>query len=872
MQSSAALDGKDFHHPYQPYDIQIEFMKAVYECIEEGKVGIFESPTDQDEPAWMLEHAREQKRQNAFRRKADTEARLAQIRAREQRQRERYANGEPASKKLKAEHDGNDVDGDDDTRFMLDDYESDGEHSTENRKATAAGLSVETQALMKKLGIELQKPKEDDADVEDEVKIFYCSRTHSQLTQFVNELRRVKIPPALETAVSDKEEAIEVTLVTEELKHVSLGSRKNLCINSKVAKLAGATAVNERCLELQQPDTPKDCKCPYLPTKENETLVNDFRDHTLARIRDIEDLGTLGKRLGICPYYASRSVIKPSEIVTLPYPLLLQRPAREALDLSLKDHVVIIDEAHNLMDAISNIHSISVSLSQLQRSRAQLGIYLQKFRNRLKGKNRVYVTQIVRLLDSLAGFLEAKKKEERGEMEGIVEDGDLMKGKGVDQINLYKLMAYLQTSKLARKVEGYIQYTTDPDGLSARSHQKGPPVEAAVPVLTHIQGFLLALTHPSAEGKIFFTKDEMEGISLKYMLLDPTHHFREIVEDARAVILAGGTMSPMNDYITQLFNYIPSARLKTVSCGHVIPTENLLAFPVSRGPSGVDFEFTFEKRNNNFMIDELGHAFIELCQKIPDGVVIFFPSYAYLDRVVQRWKMAKHGGATIYAALSQLKPIFLDDPHISTSPPNPKLTSNATSSPPTDSTLTRYTRTILSPTPTTAPHRGALLLSVISGRMSEGINFSDALARAVIVVGLPFPNPHASGIRAKLDFLAHDRPVSSPANSSHSFPQETKDTREIKRQALENMAMRAVNQSIGRAIRHRGDYAVVLLFDARYARGSIEGKLPGWIRRGLVRWGGGGGGGVDGDGHGAGQGKRGFGDVVRGVEGFFVGR
>ena len=36
---------KDFHHPYTPYDIQIQFMRALYTCIEEGKVGIFESPT-----------------------------------------------------------------------------------------------------------------------------------------------------------------------------------------------------------------------------------------------------------------------------------------------------------------------------------------------------------------------------------------------------------------------------------------------------------------------------------------------------------------------------------------------------------------------------------------------------------------------------------------------------------------------------------------------------------------------------------------------------------------------------------------------------------------------------------------------------------
>lgn len=189
---------------------------------------------------------------------------------------------------------------------------------------------------------------------------------------------------------------------------MTLGSRKNLCINPKVNKLGSVTAINERCSELQKSSTVNEHKCAFLPNKENRPLVNTFRDHALATLRDIEDMGALGKEVGICPYYASRAAIKPAEVVTLPYPLLLQKSAREALGISLKGHVVIIDEAHNLMDAISGIHGVEVSLKQLKAARAQLGVYMQKFRNRLKGKNRVYIAQVVRVIDSLTGYLEGK--------------------------------------------------------------------------------------------------------------------------------------------------------------------------------------------------------------------------------------------------------------------------------------------------------------------------------------------------------------------------------------------------------------------------------------------------------------------------------
>ena len=237
--------------------------------------------------------------------------------------------------------------------------------------------------------------------------------------------------------------------------------------------------------------------------------------------------------------------------MTLPYPLLLQRSTREALNLSLKDHVVIIDEAHNLMDAIAGIYSVSVSLSQLQTSRAQLGIYLQKFRNKLKGKNRVYLAQIVRLIDSLIQFLQSRATSKG--MEGVAHPNDLMAGKGADQINLYKLVSYLQKSKLARKVEGYVVHVHEQDQQTDGSKHDVPNTlgstsKATTPVLMQIQAFLGALMNPSSEGRFFYANEE-HGVTLKYMLLDPAYNFREIVQDARAVILAGGTMSPVSSLI-----------------------------------------------------------------------------------------------------------------------------------------------------------------------------------------------------------------------------------------------------------------------------------------------------------------------------------
>lgn len=803
---------KDFHHPYQPYDIQQQFMESMYSCIQDGNVGIFESPTgtgkslslicssltwlrehkrrafdeaiaavdvEDDEPDWMTEHAKDARRREMRQMRDDFEARLRDVREREKRARERHVNIDHANKRrrlaVETPHDPTH----EDEQYVLDDYESDVERTTPG-PGTKSEYSAETTKLMERLGM-IQTKKEDSADEDfDELKVFFCSRTHSQLSQLVGELQRVKLPPGTppepETARSG--DASE----TETLKHLSLGSRKNLCINSKVTRLDNQTAINERCIELQQSTTPAEHKCSFLPSKENGDLVLDFRDHALAKIRDIEDLANVGARLAICPYYASRSAIGPAEMVTLPYPLLLQKSARDALGISLKGHVVIIDEAHNLMNAIEGIYSVQISEIKLKLARESLMIYLQKFRNRLKGSNRMYVTQLVRVLDSFLLFV--SNLVGAAGSGGTLEPGQLLAGKGVDQVNMSKLVRYISDSKLARKVEGYVSSIAAPQNV-VRAIGTIAETTSDIPTLTHVQGFLITLMSPSAEGRFFWSTED-KTTTVRYMLLDPSEHFREIVQDARAVILAGGTMSPMDDYRQQLFPYLPS--LTTFSCGHLIPPSNLLVRSIAADVEGA-LEFSYKSRNVS-SIERIGKALLSIAPHVRGGLVVFMPSYGFLEQVTEYWR--KQSTA---AQLQKHKPIFWD--------------SRTTSA---EVTFKEYSEAI------TAGERGAILLSVIGGKLSEGINFSDDLGRCVVVVGLPFPNLQTAEWKAKMQYIDDKALLRGEPKGKAS------------REHAENVCMRSVNQAIGRVIRHKGDWASIILMDSRYTQQRIRAKLPSWMK------------------------------------------
>ncbi len=84
-----------------------------------------------------------------------------------------------------------------------------------------------------------------------------------------------------------------------------------------------------------------------------------------------------------------------------------------------------------------------------------------------------------------------------------------------------------------------------------------------------------------------------------------------------------------------------------------------------------------------------------------------------------------------------------------------------------------------------------------------------------MMVGLPFPNPHSPDMAEKMRFVdaQHRADASLPTGKEY----------------YENVCMRAVNQSIGRAIRHKNDYACVVLLDARYGQKRIRQKLPAWM-------------------------------------------
>ncbi|KAJ3156293.1 ATP-dependent DNA helicase chl1 [Irineochytrium annulatum] len=263
--------------------------------------------------------------------------------------------------------------------------------------------------------------------------------------------------------------------------------------------------------------------------------------------------------------------------------------------------------------------------------------------------------------------------------------------------------------------------------------------------------------------------------------------------------MAGGTMEPIDDLIAQLMPGIEGEKgIERFGCGHVVPRTSVLCCAVGSGVRGGAMEFTFDRRGDGTLLGDLGESIAQLCTTIPYGVVVFLSSYAYLDLVRVHW--TKSGILSRIESGVNGKRCFFE----------PRVAGEV------EATLRAYADGIKRAGENvgsggSGKKGGCVLFAIVGGKMSEGINFSDNLARAVIMVGLPFPNKRSPELMEKMSFIAK---TGSNANEYY-----------------ENICMRALNQSIGRAIRHKNDYAAIFLLDKRFTTSeSVRAKLPRWIR------------------------------------------
>uniref|UniRef100_A0A1B0AJQ2 DNA 5'-3' helicase n=1 Tax=Glossina pallidipes TaxID=7398 RepID=A0A1B0AJQ2_GLOPL len=844
----------DFEFPFTPYTIQQQLMQELFEILENKQIGIFESPTGTGKSLtltcaalkWLEEHENHVRRElqerldevscalihcekeshgarDWFSLHAKSHEKRCQLlelkdmkklldeydqRLAAIKEKTNIAN---YSKKIirKREISMNDIDDTEENLYSVDETEAD---ESVDSKGSEASQSYQN------------------------VQIFFCSRTHAQLAQVMKEIKRT--PYGLRVRCTP------------------LASRQQLCINPQVRKLNNSSMINERCLDLAKESkgstkiTASDdngcaCKkasvsrksskggCPY----KTQSLIENLSELAVMNNFDIEDLVQEGERLQTCPYYAARSSLPIAQIVLLPYQLLFNHKSRHQIGINLKGNIIIIDEAHNLLDTIAQMYSCEINLQQLAILQQQMQSYKLRYASKFTSANLLYINQLLFVIKRLIKLLKPSQNPASKTNHRMICTYELMSEGDFFNIDLYQLLQFCERTRLAQKLQGFIKKLEDtpqtkenqfPESSTVdilkrlekkqqlegnkktlESHTLTREVEApeakvsqehksfttSFPIRFFIT-FLEALIEKADDGRILIniedesSKDFCRQSGFKYILLNPGAHFEDIVKEARAIIVAGGTMQPTFELTEQLFSTCPE-RVKLRFYDHVVSSDAILPFAITQGPSGKNLCFNYSQRATVEALSDISAILENLCNVVPAGLVCFLPSYDYLDTIYSHLQTS---GAL--ERISKRKRVFKES-RSSTNKENCSV----------EELLDKYASAIK------VQRNGALLLSVVGGKLSEGLNFTDDLGRGVIVVGLPYPNRQSPEMQERLKYL--DSTLGSGSGKEY----------------YENLCMKAVNQCIGRAVRHIADYACVYLVDVRYANQNIQTKLPQWIAR-----------------------------------------
>lgn len=785
-----------YNHPYEPYDIQMELMNNIYGDLlssKNNKIGFFESPTgtgktlslicsvmsfirdnklnyllnegnsnkpfddSDDEPDWITSSYENSLKFNKispfeeFENKIEnyTIKNLSNLDSRPLKKRK--INIEIENDIKKKEEDKNE----DDFLISNDTIEEEIQQlikkiNDPNRKSN--NTSTSTLKNNSFLNDDINVPKQP-------IKVIFASRTHSQLQQFADQLKKVKLKSSFK---EDNNNISKLLSQKERIKLLPIGSKRQLCCNKDINTANWSMEkINDRCQELR-----KDGKCVYFKNlREPTTNIGNDNSDTKTEgfpaelvykdILDIEDLNELGFELKKCPYYGIKTLIESAEIVTLPYQLLFM----DDLNIDLSNSIVIVDEAHNLVNTLIDMNKCDISLIEVETLLKGLTIYLNKFGKKLATKNKVQLLKLKKLLQQLIDYLK-KNYEDK-------ETTDLLP---FLNMNNNALISFMKTSNLAQKLQSYML--------------KENLTTSKTPVLFKLIKFLTILTNNKVKDGVWYFQND----KLNYLPFAPTTTVSNIISKCLKMILIGGTMQPFNqfDIIFNENKQIYKENSLKLELGHVIPSDNIQCHIISK------FKFTQANRTSSKFMSDIGLELIKLLKNVPKGCIIFCQSYSYLDTLFKFWYNERKD---IWTELNSIKKIFKENNTNDNNNSNSNNNSNV---------FDLYCKHI-------EGGSEAVLFSVFGGKLSEGINFEDDLARSVICLGVPYPN-------------------------IFTFEMELikKNLKDGFNEYIDNIVMRQVNQAVGRSIRHAKDYASIILIDERFNHHNIKGKLSKWLRDSII--------------------------------------
>lgn len=721
-------------------------------------------------------------------------------------------------------------------------------------------------------------------------RLIYCCRTLGEIDKTVEELKQVWANIEHQMSIDEGAENSNANDGFEtnagggarrenprtKILALSLSSRKRMCINEEIDLTAKRTQVDAQCRDLTAPHVR--AQKANLPNRasaseiSSENLVPENRDLEglctyyegyeekgkdliLNGIYTFDDLAEVGAAKGVCPYFLARRLLPLADVIVYSYQYLLNPRISSEVSTQLKsDCIIVFDEAHNIDDVCINALSVKINRPIVQKAQAnirQLSSDLQKMESRDSERLQREYESLFKGLDSIARSSNSNDKiydsstenirpapilppelakksipaairnarnflsilddaiaflRNRLKMRHVVQEkpssflsslirhlneGDAKEGileAFTNRPSRFKKTSSGNESNMDGNVEAeaitasVLQFCTNRlnslmTTLEVLEGDKFAPIGMVCDLIsiasTYMESGFVVLMEPWDDRT-----PTISNPTLELACLDAEIAMKQVIDKFPRVILTSGTLSP----IMMLPRILGLSPVVATSLPMSLARTSVCPLIVSRGDDQTPLSTKFENRTKPDVVRNYALLLLQVAQTVPDGIVCFFPSYMYLEIVVSMW----HEMGMLHKLVHH-KLVFVETEDLLE----------------TQVALSNYRRAC-------ASGRGAVLLSVARGKVSEGVDFDHHYGRAVILFGIPFLYTESRVLKSRMEFLRTHHQIQE--NDFLSFD-----------------ALRMASQCVGRVVRGKTDYGIMIFADKRYARADKRNKMPSWI-------------------------------------------
>ena len=529
-------------------------------------------------------------------------------------------------------------------------------------------------------------------------RVYYATRTHSQIAQVVRELKRTSYRPTMTVLGSREHYCVNQKARNAAMKGGNLGEECKSLLEASGRRKRGGFEEDEDETENDAPARSGGCGYSHGALK-----LAGKASRPGAEPLDIEDLVMLGQKTRGCPYFAAKHAHETAELVFCPYNYLLDPSVRAAMDVDVAGALVILDEAHNVEDTAREAASCDVHLHDLRAAAEEFervaaaeaadaaspagpAFPPPTAPRRLRPTDSGHRARdsghalLARVAGSVARWLHGASDQDNPRCplrpHGFERWMAVWSGGANVQRQLRDAGLAAETLASVERARSAAVKAANDSSTPGALRVSGHALKTVEVLLTSARyalaggggnvgrsadDFRLAVQKrfdeppPAPRKRGSVSSDETllrDGgvsfdaakVTLSLWALNPALAFADIAGArdergtnslARSVVLTSGTLAPLDSFASELGAPFP-IRMEAPHCVDV--QTQVWCGAVAAGASGTRLSGTFKTSVEFSYQDDLGGSLEKWCLEIPHGVLVFFPSYSLLDRVAQRWK------------------------------------------------------------------------------------------------------------------------------------------------------------------------------------------------------------------------------------------